>query len=112
MCYDINIDHLSNLVTGSCTKITSMDLTYTEIKNILDRILSKNSLSFKNDSLTLKPSQSAVPIQLNNNNSSPPITKPIIKVMNHSNTDEIIEINKQNGDYKENDSNVKRFKIV
>lgn len=62
LVFDINVDHLSSLVSGSEDKIENLNCTYLEIKTLLDGMIVKNDIILKSfylnsQSLASKPIQ-------------------------------------------------------
>jgi len=87
--FDINVDHLSSLVSGSEDKIENLNCTYLEIKTLLDGMIVKNDIILKSfylnsQSLASKPIQRMRAIS-RDKSQSPEVNESIVNFSNKEN---------------------------
>lgn len=67
-CFDVNVDHLACLVNGSTDKVKSLNFEYSDLKNILDRIIRKKNFFAKYSNDYIKSTTRPIsPILINSN---------------------------------------------
>jgi hypothetical protein len=98
--FDINVDHLSSLVSGSEDKIENLNCTYLEIKTLLDGMIVKNDIILKSfylnsQSLASKPIQRMCAISRDKSQSPESNNKVNESIVNFSNKENNFKNNKK-----------------